>query len=352
MHTDTMLIKANCLRDYCQQLFTKVGVPADEAYINADNLVDADLKGIDSHGVSRMAIYLKRLRLGIVNPALQLKIVTESPGTAVYDACNSLGAVAAGKVMATTIDKARSTGISFITVCNSNHYSAAAYFAQMALEHDMIGFAASNGPARIAPWGGTEPMFGTSPFAYAIPAGQELPIIADMASSVVARGKIIMAAKKGEPIPSGWARNKFGEDTTNAQEALEGTVLPFGGPKGYAIATMIEVLSGILAGSCFTTTIKDLYTDFENPTCTSHYFGAINLAAFGPVQEFKATMDQFIVSVKSNPKAKGVEEIFLPGERGLKLKQKRLQEGIPLPRITLDSLRQEGEACGIRYDLE
>ncbi|SMC49036.1 Malate/lactate/ureidoglycolate dehydrogenase, LDH2 family [Sporomusa malonica] len=340
------------MRDYCCQLFKQVGVPEAEAYINADSLVDADLKGIDSHGVSRMAIYLKRLRLRIVNPAVQLKVITESQGTAVYDACNSMGAAAACKVMEAAIDKARKTGVSFITVCNSNHYSAAAYFAEMALEHDMIGFTASNGPARIAPWGGTEPLFGTSPFAYAIPAGKELPIIADMASSVVARGKIIMAAKKEQQIPLGWARNKFGEDTTNAQDALEGSVLPFGGPKGYAIATMIEVLTGILAGSCFTTAIKDLYADFDNPTCTSHYFGAISLEAFGPVQEFKDTMDQFIVSVKNNPKAKGVEEILLPGERGLNMKKMRLQEGIPLPRITLDSLKYEGEVCGIPYDLE
>jgi len=352
LNNDTKLIKADCLRDYCYQLFQKAGMPDDEAYINADNLVDADLKGIESHGVSRMAIYLKRLRLGIVNPKVQLKVVTESLGTAVFDAGNSMGAAAAYKVMEVAIEKARKTGVSFITVFNSNHYSAAGYFAQMALEHDMIGFTASNGPARIAPWGGTKPMFGTSPFAYSIPAGKELPIIADMASSVVARGKIILAAKKGQPIPLGWARNKSGEDTTNAQDALEGSVLPFGGPKGYAIATMIEVLTGILAGSCFTTAIKDLYTDFENPTGTSHYFGAINLEAFGPVQSFKDTMDQFILSVKNSPKANGVEEILLPGERGLNMKKRRLQEGIPLPRITLDSLRHQGEKCGIPYNLE
>lgn len=352
MDNGIKLIQADCLRDYCCQLFTKVGVPADEAYLNADNLVDADLKGIESHGVSRMSIYLKRLRLGIVNPAVQLKVVTESLGTAVYDACNSMGAAASSKVMAVAIEKAHKTGISFITVFNSNHYSAAAYFAQMALEHNMIGFTGSNGPARMAPWGGSEAMFGTSPFAYAIPAGKELPIVADMASSVVARGKIILAAKKGEPIPFGWAQNKFGEATDNAQDALEGTVLPFAGPKGYAIATMIEVLTGILAGSCFTTAIKDLYTDFDNPTGTSHYFGAIKLEAFGPVQEFKDTMDKFILSVKNSPKAKGVEEVFLPGERGLNKKKQRLQEGIPLAQVTLDDLRREGEVCGVPYNLE
>lgn len=352
MANDASLIQADCLRNYCTELFRKVGVPADEAYRNADNLVDADLKGIESHGVSRMPIYLKRLRMGIVKLKTELKVVTESPGTAVYDAGNSMGAAASYKIMEAAIEKARNTGIAFITARNSNHYSAAAYFAQMALPHDMIGFTASNGPARMAPWGGTEPMFGTSPLAFAIPAGQELPIIGDMASCVVARGKIILAAKKGQPIPIGWARNKAGEDTTDAKEALEGTVLPFAGPKGYAIATMIEVLTGILAGSLFTTGIKDLYADFENPTCTSHYFGAINVAAFGPVAEFKERMDEFIRSVKANPKAKGVEEIFLPGEIELRLKKRRLAEGIPVARVTLDDLKREGEQSGLPYDLE
>lgn len=352
MTSNSKPVAANGLRKYCTALFQKVGVPEDQARINADNLVDADLKGIESHGVSRMSIYLKRLRLGIVNPVGQLKVITESPGTALYDACNSMGAVAGCKAMENTINKARHTGIAFTTVRNSNHYSAAAYFAQMALAQDMIGFTGSNGPARMAPWGGTEPMFGTSPFAVAIPAGAQLPIIADMASCVVARGKIILAAKKGQSIPSGWARNKLGEDTTNAQDALAGTVLPFAGPKGYAIATMIEVLTGILAGSLFTTDIKDLYADFDNPTCTSHYFGAINIEAFQAAAEFKTTMDEFILSVKANPRAPGVEEVFLPGEIELKLKQQRMADGIPVSKVTLDDLKREGEICGVAYDLE
>lgn len=345
-------VQAEKLRSYCQNLFGKVGVPSDEAYRNADNLVDADLKGVESHGASRMAVYLKRLRLGLVRPDVKLEFVAEAPGTAVIDACNSMGAAGSYKVMEKAIEKAKVNGVSFITVRNSNHYSAAAYFAQMALEHDMVGFTASNGPARVAPWGGKEPMFGTSPFAYAIPAGKRLPIIVDMATCVVARGKIILAAKKGEPIPLGWARNKNGEDTTNAQEALDGTVLPFGGPKGYAISTVIEALTGILAASAFTTAINDLNADFKNPSFTSHYFGAINIAAFQNPAEFKTNMDAFIESVKANPRGKDVAEIFLPGEMEQKLKLKRLVEGIPMADVTLNELKREGEELGVPYDLE
>jgi len=160
---DKKTIQAGALRDYCCKLFEAVGIPKAEAYINADNLVDADLKGVESHGVSRMAIYLKRLRMGIVRAESKLDIISERPGTALYDACNSMGAAASHKAMTNVIAKARNTGIAFATVRNSNHYSTAAYYAQMALEHNMIGFTASNGPARMAPWGGTDPAFGTSP---------------------------------------------------------------------------------------------------------------------------------------------------------------------------------------------
>lgn len=352
MTFDNQKFQADVLRNYCSKLFEAVGVPTLEAYINADNLVDADLKGVESHGVSRMAIYLKRLRMSLVRAQVKLDVISERPGTALYDACNSMGAAASWQVMEKVIQKAGHTGIAFATVRNSNHYSTAAYFAQMALNHNMIGFTASNGPSRMAPWGGTEPAFGTSPFAYAIPAGKQLPIIADMASCVVARGKIILAAKKGELIPPGWALNKAGEPTTNAQDALEGTVLPFGGPKGSAIATIIEAMTGILAGSVFTTDIKDLYADFENPTWTSHYFGAIDIEAFQPFAEYAESMDNFILSIKANAPAKGVQEIFLPGEIELKMKQRRLAEGIPLPPVTVNELRKEGELCGVSYDLE
>lgn len=347
-----MVVQSDKLRNLCQKLFEKVGVPVEEAYRNADNLVDADLKGVESHGVSRMAVYLKRLRLGLVRPDVKLETIMEAPGTALIDACNSMGASGSYKVMEKAIEKAKYTGISFITVRNSNHYSAAAYFAQMALEHDMIGFTASNGPARVAPWGGKDPMFGTSPFAYAMPAGKCLPIVVDMATCVVARGKIILAAKKGEPIPLGWARNKDGEDTTNAQDALDGTVLPFGGPKGYAISTIIETLTGILAGSAFTNAINDLNSDFENPSLTSHYFGAINIAAFQDPTEFKANMDTFIESVKVNSKGKDVKEIFLPGEMEQKMKLKRLVEGIPLADVTVNELKRECDDLGVTFDLD
>ena len=348
---DRRLVNADNLRNFCARLFQSVGVPQDEAVVNADNLVDADLKGVESHGVTRAPIYLKRLRMGLVRPAVSLEVISEMPSAALVDVKNSMGAAASEKVMRMAIAKAKQTGISFITVRNSNHFSAAAYFAQMALSEDMIGLAGSNGPARMAPWGGSKPMFGTDPFAVAIPAGKRLPVIADMASCVVARGKIIIAAKNGKPIPLGWARDKDGNDTTDAKAALEGTVVPFGGPKGYAIATIIEALTGVLAGSRFGTAINDIYSDFEHPTYPSHYLGAIKVAAFGPVEQFKSQMDEFIDGIKSSTRAKGVEEIFLPGEIELRRKEQRLREGIPLSGSTLGDLKTASEACGVPFDI-
>ncbi len=342
-------IDADTLRSYCQQLLQAKGVPEVEAWRSADNLVDADLKGVESHGVSRMANYLQRLSVGIVAAKGEHRIIRESPGTALIDACNSMGAEAGTRAMGVAIAKAENVGVSFVTAYNSNHYSAAAYFAQMALEKDMIGFTATNGPARVAPWGGKSPMFGTNPFAIAIPAGRHFPIIVDMATCVVARGKIILAAKKQEPIPLGWARDRDGQDTTDAQAALDGTVLPFGGPKGYAISTVIEVLTGILSGSLFTTAIYDVVSDFDNPNMASHCFGALNIAAFQEPSAFKASIDEFISSVKESPAGAGVDEIFLPGEIELRTKEKRLRDGIPLPEVTLRELRQAGEESGIAF---
>ncbi|MDK2877411.1 MAG: hypothetical protein PWR06_127 [Thermoanaerobacteraceae bacterium] len=344
-------INADLLRQYCKELFVASGMPEDEAYINADNLVEANLTGVDSHGVSRMAIYLKRIREGVVNPVCRLKTVQDYKATAAYDACNSMGAVASYKVMKIAIEKARQYGVAFITVKNSNHFGTAAYFAKMAINEGMIGIASTNGPARMAPWGGRDPYFGTNPFAVAVPAGKEFPVIADMATSVVARGKIILAAKNNKEIPDYWALDKNGEKTTNAQAALEGTVLPFGGPKGSAIALLIDVMAGVLAGAAFGRYVKDMYADFENPTGTGHFFGAINIESFVPLQEFKNNMDKMIRDVKKNTPAKGVEEIFLPGEIELRKREKRLKEGIPITIPVLNELKIEGERYGVPFNL-
>ncbi len=351
MQDGTRLVNAGKLREYCGLLFRKAGVPKDEADINADNLVEADLAGVESHGVTRMGIYLKRLRVGATNPVMEVKTVADAPGTAVIDACNSMGAVSSRHAMQVAIEKAKNVGVSFVSLRNSNHNGMAAYYTKMALEHNMIGFSATNSASRTAPWGSRVALLGTNPFSWAIPAGKELPIVADMASCVVARGKIQLAQKKNVPIPPGWALTKDGDETTDPTAALSGCVLPFGGPKGSGIATIVEVLTGILAGSAFSTHIRDMYADFDGPIYVSQYFGAIDVAVFEPVAEFKAKVDELITIIKTSPKAKGVNEVFLPGEIEARTRRERLDKGIPLSTLTLDELRREGEAYGVPYTL-
>jgi LDH2 family malate/lactate/ureidoglycolate dehydrogenase len=340
-------IEASRLQSFCSDLLVRTDVPANEAAILAEALVEADLAGIESHGVARLPDYLNRLRHGGIRSTMRVERVVDRAAIAVFDACQSIGHVAGHHTMKIAIDKAKGAGISFVTVRNANHYGAAGYFAKMALPHDMIGFTGTNGAARIPPYGGRVPLMGTNPFAVAIPAGEHLPIVADMASCVVARGKIILASKKNEPIPLGWAITSDGEETTDARAALAGAVLPFGGPKGSAIAMIVECLTGILAGAVPSRDIPDMRSDPSGPGQLSHYFGAIDIAAFGPVGAFKAQIDKMISRVKDNPCAKGVEEIFLPGEIELRRRQKGLEAGIPIASVTVEALKREGALCGL-----
>ncbi|WP_422484962.1 Ldh family oxidoreductase [Gudongella sp. DL1XJH-153] len=352
MSNETVLIDNQVLKLYCKKLFINAGVPEDDAEIASDNLVDANLHGVDSHGVSRMGIYLKRIREGVDKPVCNLDIENELPATASINANASIGSPVGYRAMKMAIEKARETGIAFVTVKGSNHIGTAAYYSRLAIENDMIGFSATNGAARMAPWGGKEALLGTNPFAVGIPAGKERPIVADMATSLVARGKIILAAKNDQEIPLGWAIDKNGKPTTNAQEGLDGTVLPFGGPKGYGIALLIDILCGILSGSSFGKHINDMYADFENPTNIGNVFGVINIEKFVPIEYFKSNIDQLIQEVKSSPKADGISEIYLPGEIEALKKEDRLENGIPVTRAVLEELREEGEKLGVEYTLE
>ncbi len=342
-------VQSEPLANYCSLLFQRAGMPKDEADINTESLIEADLAGIGSHGVSRMPIHLKRLCMGVVKASAGIEIITEAASSAVIDAKNGMGAPASIKAMNIAIDKARETGTAFVTVRNSNHFGAAAYYSKMAVEEGMIGFAATNVTARMPPWGGMDPYFGTNPFSVAVPAGEELPVIADMATSVVARGKIVLADINKQSIPLGWAINKKGEETTDAKEALEGAVLPFAGPKGSAIALLIDVLAGVLSGGAFGPHINDMYANFTEQTGTGHVFGAINISKFIHPGLFKKLMDQMIREIKAGRPAKDVKEIFLPGEIEQKKRRDRLVNGIPLTYEVLKALEKEGLECGVEF---
>jgi LDH2 family malate/lactate/ureidoglycolate dehydrogenase len=342
------VIERRRLSGFVAAVFAKAGVPADEAALIADSLTEADLTGVESHGVSRVPIYLKRIETGVVNAAAKLEVVSDLPGALVLDGCNSMGIVTGVRAMDMAVKKAKTAGAVFVTVKNSNHFGIAAYFTRRALAADMIGYAASNAPSTMAPWGGIKPYMGTNPFSVSIPAGRELPIVMDMATSVVAQGKIILAGKEGKKIPFGWAITKNGDPTDDPKAALEGTVLPFGGPKGYSIALLLDVLSGVLSGAAFGPYLANMWNDFKNPQNVGHCFGVMDVETFLPLDDFKGKMDTMIRDIKTSPRAKGVEEIFLPGEMEHRKREQRLADGIPLGPKTYADLAEIGHRMGLR----
>lgn len=346
---DCRKIDPDKLKKYCATLFEKIGVPADEAAIVGDSLVEADLTGVESHGVSRVGIYMKRLEEGVVEKNAQLKVLSEFPGGMVIDGCNSMGVVTSVRAMRMGMEKAKESGVVFITIRNSNHFGTAAYFTKMAARENMIAYACSNAPSTMAPWGSFQKYLGTNPFSVAVPTADE-PIVLDMATSVVARGKIVMSDKKGESIPEGWAITKDGAPTTNAKEALDGTVLPFGGPKGYGIALMIDIMSGILSGASFGTHLNEFW-DVETPQSLGHNFLILNVSKFVPADEFSSRIDQMKTEIKALPKIDGVKEIFMPGEIELNKRKANMTNGMELPEVVTKELTALGERFGLKFDV-
>lgn len=339
----------NELRDFCTKVLQKFDLPYEDAHLVADSLVQANLRGVDSHGVTRMGIYTERLSRGLIDPNPKVDVIKETAATALIDGKHGMGQVVAAIAMKIAICKAKEAGIGLVGVRNSSHFGTAAYFSQMALQEDMIGIALSNAPATMALWGGRTPYVGTNPFSFAVPTGTDMPIILDMATSVIARGKIIMAAQKGESIPLGLAVDKEGLMTTNAADALEGAVLPFGGPKGSGIALLIDVLSGVLNGAAFGPHISDLYRNFEVKQNVGHLLGAINLGAFAGIIDFKAAIDTMIKEIKALPAAKGTEYILLPGEIEINEQKKRETEGFGLDVEVVEELMRLGKTYNVEW---
>lgn len=340
------------LASFCVSVLEKIGVPKENAAIVADSLLSANLRGVDTHGVTRLPIYVERLKAGLTDGRTQGAVVAEGEATAVFDGQDGLGQVVGTKAMQLAIKKAEKAGVGLVTARNSTHFGTAAYYAMMALPHDMIGISLTNSPSLMVPWGGKRPFLGTNPLAIAVPAGEEKPFIFDMATSVVARGAIILAAKKGDPIPPTWAVNAEGEPTTDARVANEeGALLPLGGHKGFGLAMAIEVMVATLAGGPFGPHIGELYNNPTRPQGVGHFFGAIRIDRFRPAPEFKADMDAMIREVKEQPLAKGVERIMVAGEPEYNTERDRRKNGVPLSEAVVKDLTKLGANVGIPFAL-
>ena len=324
---------------------TARGVDEDCAATVADMLVDAELTGVATHGVSRLAIYMERVDKGLVSKHNNARIVRESPSALVVDAGNSLGAVGATFAMDECIRKARETGCCFATVKNSNHFGAAAYYTRRAAEEGMIGFCCTNLTAKIAPHGAAEPFMGTDPISVAVPS-DGAPVVLDMTPSVVALGKLILAQKLGHDIPLGWALDRDGKPTTDPAAGRAGSLIPIGGPKGSGLALMVEVLSGILSGAGTATHLHDLY-EFDAPQGVGHFLGAIDVSHFLDLDAFRAGVSAMAAEIKALRTAEGVSEILLPGERAARSAEQKASDGIDVPDAVCAELAALGEPFGI-----
>jgi LDH2 family malate/lactate/ureidoglycolate dehydrogenase len=339
------------LREFAMQAFRRAGVPDDDAALVTDNLIEASLRGVDSHGISRLLEpYVHRLLAGGINPRPAVRVAAESPSTLIVDGDNGLGAVAGARAMAWCVERARVNGTSWVAVRNSNHFGATAYYALLAAREGMIGIALTNSPPAMAPWGGREPLFGTNPIAIAAPTDEESLVI-DMATSLVAKGRIILAQQAGQrEIPDGWALDAEGRPTRDVAAALQGTVMPLGGHKGSGLALMIDLLCGALAGAAMSTGIGGLHGNPDQPQRIGHLFGAIDIDQMVPLVEFRRRAGELVRQVHAARPAQDVSGIFVPGEIEWQTRRRRLEQGIPLPEGVRHGLVELGAELGIPFE--
>jgi LDH2 family malate/lactate/ureidoglycolate dehydrogenase len=328
------------------------GVRKPDAAILADALVDADIHGTSTHGVSRLNIYLRRIQKGLIDPRAKLVIERRRGGTLAVDAGNGLGQVQAVKTLEKLIPKAKRNGVAAATIRNSQHFGALSYYCNMAARQDMILFATTNCEPAMSPEGGCQAFFGTNPLAASFPTGKGFPVKIDLATSIVARGNIIAAKKRGEPIPPGWALNADGAPTTDAAQALAGMVLTMAGHKGYALALMVEVFSSVLSGAAIGPAIGSMYKDLDRKQDVGHFFCLLDIAAFMEPADFKRRMDETIDAIKACRKRPNVSEILIPGERSHAKAQQNLAQGISLDDTTLAELKSLCEELNVEFTLE
>ncbi len=328
------------LQALAAQLANAVGVPPEDAGIFADALVDAEMQGTSTHGLSRLNIYLQRIQKGLIAPDAKLTVDRQVGSILSVDAGNGLGQVQARKVLDLLLPLAEKNGVAAATIRNSQHFGALSYYCNLAAERGFILLAMTGCEPAMAPEGGFQAFFGTNPIAASFPTGKGFNVKIDLSTSTIARGNIIAAQKKKAPIPLGWALDRNGEPTTDAQEALLGTVLTMAGHKGYALALMVEIFSSVLSGAAVGPQIGSMYKDLDRKQDVGHFFCLLNIAAFMDFQEFIARIDSTIDSIKAGKKRPGVEEILIPGERSAKNARANDAQGIALSTETWDELQQ------------
>ena len=344
-----MKVDPLALREFATATYVRLGMPPEDAQLAADTLVQADLWGHQSHGVMRLPWYAARLQSGVAKPVATPEFVVDAGAVAVIDGHDGMGQVVTALGAREAIRRAKAHGVSAVAIRNSNHFGTAMYFTLMAPPQGCIMFLSTNASPAMAPWGGREKRVGNNPWSWAAPAGRNPPMVLDLANTAVARGKIYLARQRGESIPQGWALDRDGAPTSDPAAAIAGLIAPMGEHKGYAISVMMDVLSGVLTGSRFGSDVHGPY-QAEKRSGAGHLLIALDIAAFGPRDEFDRQMEAMIEALKSAPRTPGVDEIFYPGEIEARNDIRNREAGLELPADTLADLRALGEKLTTTVD--
>ncbi|KIC90379.1 Ldh family oxidoreductase [Flavihumibacter sp. ZG627] len=349
------------LESFTQEIFLAIGCSTEDAKTATRVLLSADLRGIDSHGIARLSGYVRLWEAGRVNARPILKILHETPSTAVVDGDSGLGLVVAPYAMQVAIDKAKNVGTGWVSVQNSNHFGIAGWHSMMALKEDMIGISMTNASALVAPTFSTERLLGTNPICVAIPGGEEPAFVADMATTTAANGKLEILQRKGEAAPLGWIQDADGRSTTDSHALKQGgALLPLGGDrehgshKGYALGAIVDIFSAVLSGANYGPWVPPFPAYVPMPTGMpgkgiGHFFGAMRIDAFRSAAEFKADMDNWIRRFRSARTVEGAESVLVPGDPERKLEVERRLGGIPLLDVVVADLQTLAQRFSIPF---
>lgn len=335
------------LTEAITEIFVAAGLSAEGAATVAGSLVDADRRGISSHGAMLVPMYVDRIRQGSVTTREKADIVLDAGAIAVLDAQNTLGQLTGDQAMDLAVKKAKQYGVGAVTVRRAFHFGGAFRYVLSAARSECIGVAAANTRPLMPAPGGASPVVGNNPLAFGIPNGNEEPIVLDMALSEAALGKIRLAASEGQEIPSTWATDAEGEPTTDPEAAIAGMLLPIGGPKGYGLALIVDVLTGVLSGGQSGAGVKGLYADTSVPNDCAHFFLALDVESFGDPQGFVERLQEIATQVRDSSHAPGVDRLLLPGQLEAERSAEAGEHGVSIDDSTLAGIRDAAAAVNV-----
>jgi LDH2 family malate/lactate/ureidoglycolate dehydrogenase len=340
------LVASSAIAAFIKDAMVAVGMPDADAAKVAELMVEADLAGADAHGVFRLPQYIRRIKAGGVNPKATIKVEKTAPATAIVDGDNGMGHLVMQRAADTAIALAKDIGVAWVGARRSNHAGAAGTYAAMALPHNMIGIYSAVANANHMPaWGAAESLLSTNPIAVAVPAGEEAPVVLDIATTVVSYGTVKAYKLQGKPMPEGWMVSaKDGKPITDSAKSAEGLLMPIGGHKGSGLALVLGLLAGVLNGAAFGREVVDFNADDESECNTGHFIIALDISRFIPLDVFKAQMDRQLRALKASKVLPGFDAIRLPGEQRRSRRVERLSKGVPVfPEVVeqLDKLAGE-----------